>query len=163
MKAPVEKLPPDSIPEFMAIAPADYPKKLKEKALNRRHELEAMQRVGQRKKAGMIIDSVSNCEVPREGSELDIRTLAMAGYVEISENEKEYVQQRTKCTERDLLCRFTLQIRDKKLKKGEVLRRYFLYCRASCDPLMVMIAAYREHIRDKNTPFFGAAGPVCTK
>ncbi|MBI4376616.1 MAG: hypothetical protein HY549_09230 [Elusimicrobia bacterium] len=105
-----------------------------------------------------------DCEIPREASEADIAVLLTAGYMEITEEEKERVERKICCTERQMLCEFTLQIRDVKDKKGRPLRRYFLFCKGSCDPLMVIVGAYRKRIKDESTAFFGMGGPpTCYK
>ena len=66
---------------------------------------------------------------------------------------------KTQCTERDLMCEFTLQVVTGKAKKTGHARRFlFLHPK---DPMFALVAQYREQGRVKQTNFFGIGSPVC--
>ena len=167
LKLPAEQLPAAYIPRFLAVDPAALPKKLRRPYEARRLELYSLKQLGQTRKKGNILLPDDHCEAPKEAKSQDIAVLKMAGYVEITEDEEIWLTQRTRCTEQDMLCEFTLQILDEKVgsgKKARPRRRYFLFCHVGCDPLMVLVGVHREHINDPNTNFFGTgAGPVCSR
>ena len=162
LKLPVDQTPPDHIDEFLAVDPAGLPKKLLTPFKARRLELYTLKQLHKRKKYGTIISSDDACAVPHEAKSGEVGLLLIVGYQEIDEDEKKWVEDKTKCTERDMLCEFTLQVVDEKVKK-KVVRHYYLYCKgAACDPLMVLIGAHRSRADGKQTNFFGSGSPVCT-
>jgi len=167
LKLPTEALPAEHISRFLAVDPEALPKKLRRPFQAKRLELYSLKQLGQTKKKGFVLTPEDHCEAPKEAKSQDISILMMAGYQEITEEEKEWVGRRTHCKEQDMLCEFTLQILDEKLGSGKrprYRRRYFLFCSAACDPLMVLIGVHRAHVKDQNTNFFGTgAGPVCSR
>ena len=167
LKLPTESLPAEHISRFLAVDPEALPKKLRRPFQAKRLELYSLKQLGQTKKKGLILTPEDHCEAPKEAKSQDISVLLMAGYQEITEDEKEWVGRRTHCNEQDMLCEFSLQILDEKLASGKrprYRRRYFLFCSAACDPLMVLIGVYRAHVKTSNTNFFGTgAGPVCSR
>ncbi|MCX5797253.1 MAG: hypothetical protein NTY77_17315 [Elusimicrobia bacterium] len=167
LKMPTAELPPEHIPRFLAVDPAALPKKLRRPYEARRLELYTLKQLGQTRKKGNIITPEDHCEAPKDAKSQDISLLMKVGYVEITEEEKDWLTHRTHCTEQDMLCEFTLQILDEKVGSGPKARkrrRYFLFCGAGCDPLMVLVGVYRARVKDPNTNFFGTgAGPVCSR
>ncbi|MBI3551090.1 MAG: hypothetical protein HY077_01115 [Elusimicrobia bacterium] len=164
IKLPVDRLPVEHIDRFVAVDPETLPKKLRQGFKAKKLELYTFKQLAHRKKVGTIISGDDNCAVPHEGKSNEISVLLMVGYQEITEDEKIWVGNKTKCTERDMLCEFSLQVVDEKgSKKKAARRRYFLYCKASCDPLMVLIGAHRDRADGKQTNFFGMGAPVCTR
>ncbi len=162
VKLPIDQMPADHIDEFVAVDPESLPKKLQKGFKARRLELYTLKQLFKRKKEGTIISSDDSCAVPHEAKSGEIGLLTMVGYVEIFEDEKRWLEDKTKCTERDMMCNFTLQIVDDVVKKKKV-RKYFLYCKgAACDALMVLVGAHRSQVAGKQTNFFGSGAPVCT-
>jgi hypothetical protein len=83
----------------------------------------------------------------------------MAGYETITDEEERWVMDKTKCTERDLMCEFSLQVVNVKAKKpGSEKRLLFLSPR---DPIFALIGQYRAVGRVKQTNFFGLGTPTC--
>jgi hypothetical protein len=161
----VDKLPADFIPRFLAVDPAALPRKLRRPYEAKRLELYSLKQLGQTKKKGIVILPDDRCEEPKDAKSQDISILMSAGYQEITEDEEIWVSHRTRCTEHDMLCEFTLQILDEQAVSGrKKRRRYFLYCSIGCDPLMVLIGVHRAHVNDPNTNFFGTSpAPVCSR
>lgn len=160
VESPVADLPSEHIDEFLAVDAAALPKKLREPFQRRKLELLTLKQLSHAKKKGILIASDDKCEIPHEAKSGEIKTLKYVGYQEITDDEKEWVEKKTKCTERQMLCDFTLQIVD---EKKPPRRRYLLYCKgAACDPLYVLIGLYRAKLRGESTKFFGSGGPSCT-
>jgi len=165
IKLPIDQLPAEHIDEFVALDPEALPKKLRRGFKARRLELYALKNLAHRKKTGTIISGDDACAVPHEAKSGELGLLAQVGYQEITEDEKMWLEKKTKCTERDMLCEFTLQVVDEPgTKKKKPERRYFLYCKgAACDALFVLVGAHRAQVEGKQTDFFGAGSPVCTR
>jgi len=165
IKAPVESLPADHIDEFLAVDSDFLPQKMRVKFKAKKLELYTLKQLAHRKKYGTIISAEETCEVPHEAKSGEIDLLKMVGYQEITEDEEQWVQQKTKCSERKMLCEFTLQIVDENVgtkNRKKVRRRYFLYCKNACDPLYVLVGAHRAQADGKQTDFYGVGSPVCT-
>jgi hypothetical protein len=162
LKIEIARLPPEQIDRFVALDPAALPEKLRERFKARRLELRALKDVAAGKKKGNWRMPDAKCEIPHDSDAAELKVLGRAGYVEVEEEEVRWVSEKTKCSERDMLCEFTLKELDFKTKDGKSKRRYFLYCRASCDPLMVLIGNYRAKVDDSQSHFFGLAGPTCS-
>lgn len=163
LKVDVPKLPEEQIARFIAIDPATLPKRLQVPFKARRLELRSLRDVAAGKKKGLWRMPDAKCEIPHDADAGEIAVLRKASYVEVEEEEVRWVSDKTKCTERDMLCEFTLKEIDEKLKDGKTRRRYFLFCRgASCDPLMILIGVRRSKVDDSQSHFFGMAGPSCT-
>jgi hypothetical protein len=159
LKRPTAELPPDRIDEFVAIDPESLPKKLQVPFKAKRLELFTLKQMAEGKKKGLIRTPDEHCEVPREAKSGDARVLLMAGYEEITGEEVGCITERTKCTEMDMLCEFSLQILVERVgKKKERSSRFFLHEK---DPLMAVVAGCRS-ASGGNTHFFGRGGPVCS-
>jgi hypothetical protein len=68
------------------------------------------------------------------------------------------VETRTKCTEEDLICEFTLNVTVKQAKSGP-RKRFFIH---SKDPLMTKVAECRGK-GGGQTNFFGSSGVGCSR
>ena len=162
VKTPVQELPPANVEEFLAIDPATLPVKLRAPFAARRLELLTLKQLNAGKKRGTIRTPEKDCAIPDEAKSDKAPALKMAGFEEIQPDEEQHVLTTTQCTERDLMCEFSLQIvlqRDPKTNtvKG---RRYFLY---PTDPLMALVASYRSgKMAGGNTNFFGGAHVLCS-
>jgi hypothetical protein len=167
LKLPADKLPLEFIPRFLAVDPASLPRKLRRPFEARKLELYSLKQLQQTKKKGIVLLPDDHCEAPKEAKSQDFNVLRMAGYKEITEEEDIWLTKRTRCTEQDMLCNFSLQILNEKVGSGRqarMRRRYFLYCWIGCDPLMALVEIYRAHADDSSTNFFGSGGgPVCSR
>ncbi|MBI5241330.1 MAG: hypothetical protein HY926_12730 [Elusimicrobia bacterium] len=156
---PTAELPADLVPEFLAVDPATLPEKLREPFAAKRLELYALKQIVGGKKRGAVRMPEENCAIEKEAKADSARILMMAGFGPITEDEERFVMDKTNCTERDLMCEFSLQIVGvKAAKKKPAHRLLFLHLR---DPLMALVGQYREMGRVKQTNFFGIGGPVC--
>ena len=146
----------------MAVDIQTLPAPLRPRYKARRLELHTLKHIAEGKKKGTVRIPEADCDIPDEAKDDDPGTLVMAGFVEIAEDEKEYIEEKTKCTERDLMCEFSMQIVVERHKKTNKVkrRRFFLH---SNDPLFSLIGAYRSNKRiGGNTPFFGQAWGLCS-
>ena len=164
VKLPIDQLPSDHIDDFVAVDPESLPKRLRRGFKARKLELYTLKQMARRKKYGNLVSGDDGCAAPHEGKSGEIGILMSVGYQEITEDEKLWLEQKTRCTEQNMLCEFTLQIVDEKgTKKKKAERRYFLYCKgAACDALMVLVGAHRARADGKQTNFFGTGSPTCT-
>lgn len=162
IRTPTAELPPEGVEEFLQIDAKSLPKKMREKAEAKKVELLTLKGLQERKKRGLVRIAGEDCAAILESGARGARTLLLAGYQEIAEDEEAYIVEKTRCTEREQMCEFSLQIVVEKAgKKGEARRRYFLY---GLDPLMALVAQYRAGAKGGQTPFFGTAPtPVCSR
>jgi len=159
LKMPTEKLPAEHIPRFLAVDPAALPEKLRRPYQAKSIELYTLKQIAEGKKRGSVRMPEENCAIPQESRAKSVNILRMAGYEEISESEEEFVMGKTNCTERDLMCEFSLQIAVERTgKKGAARRRLFLHLR---DPIFALVGQYRQQGRIRQTNFFGIGFPTC--
>jgi hypothetical protein len=162
VKTPVQELPAENIDEFLAIDPAKLPAKLRTPFAARKLELQTLKQLNFGKKKGTIRTPEKNCSIPDEAKSDQPAALKMAGFEELTEDEEGHVLTTTECTERDLMCEFSMQIvleRDAKTKRVK-RRRYYLY---PTDPLMAIVASYRSGKgAGGNTNFFGRGSVLCS-
>lgn len=167
LKAPIDQLPPESLERLLGLDPESLPKKLRRPYQARSLEIQSLKHMADRKKKGSVLTPEDKCEVPKPAKSQDVKVLMGAGYQEITDEEERWLTQKTRCTEHDMLCEFTLQILDEQRgtgKKKTVERRYFLYCRgASCDPLMILVGVHRAGAKAPQSNFFGVqSSPICS-
>jgi hypothetical protein len=162
VKTPVEALTPPAIHRFMKVDAKILSPKLRMQYDSKRVELQTLKQLAESKKKGLIRSPDKECAVPAEAKSGDSAPLTMAGFVEIGEDELQMLQDKTQCTERDLMCESSLQIvleRDRKTNKVK-RRRVYLYPN---DPLMALVAAYRSSKNvGGNSNFFGRPNVLCT-
>lgn len=160
VKAPTTDLPPEDIPDFLAVDPETLPKRLKESFAAKKLELYTLKQLAGGQKKGTVRTPDKECAVPKEAKSAKPGTLRMAGYTEITEMDEQCLIQRTQCSERELMCEFSLQIL---LEKGDPKepprRRYFLYPK---DPIMSVVAACRNKGAGSQSSFFGIGQPLCS-
>jgi len=158
LKTPTAELSPELIPVFVAVDPAELPPKLRKPFAAKRLELYTLKQIADGRKKGGVRMPEADCSIPKEAKSGSIGVLKMAGYEEISNEEEKFVEKETKCTERDLMCEFSLQIvMEKTAKSQETRHYYFLHTR---DPLFGVVAQYRQG-HSGQTHFFGLGAPVC--
>ena len=162
VNTPINELPPENVEEFMAVDPAKLPEKLRPKFEGRKLELQTLRQLATNKKKGTIRTPEKDCAVPDEAKSQDPKALKMGGFEEITDGEEHCVMEKTQCTERDMLCEFSLQIIVQRHPKTHkvVGRRLFLY---PTDPLMALVASCRSKSgAGGNTNFFGQASVLCS-
>jgi hypothetical protein len=123
---------PKLIDPFLAVKTETLPQKLRGKAAAKQLEITALLRLHAVKKKGIFVQPTEGC------SEKDfVKPLKMMGYMMgyqvVDEDELKYVMDKTKCTEIDLGCRFSMLIFFEK-KKDRVVK--FL----AQDPIMAIVA-----------------------
>lgn len=158
VKMPTDSLPPGSIDRFMAVEAQALPKDLRRPFEAKKLELQSLRDIALAKKRGFVRMPEKDCAIPKERENREIDLLLLAGFLPIDEDEESFLMDKTKCTEHDLMCEFSLLIAlEKKGKK--TYRRYFLH---SKDPLMAYVGEYRASGKvGGSTNFFGRVPPNC--
>jgi len=167
VNAHTSDLPPEKVPDFLAVDPKTLPSKLRTGWLEKREELLALKKIsdGARKPTVRRIDvpppGARDC-LPLEGEAADA-VLRSAGFSDVEEHEVQFIQDQTNCTECELMVEFTLEkaLKHSKGKKGKATTRtyYFLHPK---DPLWNLVGAFRAGNRNPfGTPFFGVGHPRC--
>ena len=160
LKRPLSELPAQHIDRFVAVDPLSLPLRLRAKYEARRLELFTLKSLAAGKKKGTVRMPEKDCAIPddtraRGGAAI----YKMAGYMELFEDEVEHLKGRTKCTEPELMCEFSLRIVVETRNKRKDIK-YFLHVK---DPLSALVAEYRSQRRSRQTNFFGTMAPTCTR
>ena len=158
VKMDVGDMTPGYIEHMLKVDAKDVPEKLRKKFEAKKLELYTMKQLGEGKRKGTIRMPEKDCAALSESKSQDIKALLMVGYTEVFDHEIVYLQKNTRCTERQMMCEFSLQIvLEKKAKFTE--KRYFLHAK---DPLMALVSQYREKGGSRDTNFFGGGiFPTC--
>jgi hypothetical protein len=162
VKADIGDLTPENIQYFMTLDTSGLPAKLREKAEARRLELHTLRQVAGVKRAPLRMPE-KDCEADANAKSTSAKALLMAGYMEITEDDLFCIMKKTECTERDLMCEFTLQIAPVFNKKGKPDgRRVFFH---QNDPITTLLPECRNPRGvGGNTNFFGLGmQPKCAK
>lgn len=164
LKTSTADLPPEKVEAFLGIAPEGLPQKLRYRYRAKRLELYNLMQLAEGKKKGSFRAPAADCSPVNGSKETDVEVFRKtAGFwAEITEDEEDYLMKRTKCTEQQLMCEFSLQIAYDKNKKSSGRARYlFLHPN---DPLNALVVEYRKKIGG-NTEFFGTGGfgPACSQ
>lgn len=147
LKTPLDEANPKLVEPFLAVNTDDLPKKLRLKAKGKQIEIRDLIKLHDTKKQGVLIQPMEGCSEKEFVFPLDQAGFYLSlGYEEVREDELEYVKNKTKCTEIDLGCRFSLHIF---FKKGKDRRMMFV----PADPIMALIAESRG--KGGSTKFFG--------
>jgi hypothetical protein len=159
LKVPTSDLPPGRIDAFLAIDLDSLPAKLQVPFKAKRVELYTLKQLAEGKKKGTIRTPDANCDVPKDAKSGQAKVLLMAGYEEITDDELSCVMSRTKCSERELMCEFSLQeVIELVGKKKEKRYRFFFHTR---DPIMAVVGGCRGG-NGQQTNFFGRGAPICS-
>ena len=173
LKTPTKNLNPDLVPAFLSVGSQNLPKKLREKYTAKAMELYALKKTVEGKKEGLVRtpdDSSPQCREFRvkkglrmyssvfskdlvKGKSLSgiIRMLRLGYFARLSSQYMPCIQQRTQCSQKDMVCDFTLTILS--AKKGKSRHNYyFIY---NNDPLGVVYSLCERPGIGKNTHFFG--------
>lgn len=166
LKTPTGDLPPEQVPDFIAVDGASLPPKLQTPFESKRFELLALKKNSDAKykpplrMLGKDPPGDDQCGPPRDMS--TAKVLLQVGFSEVTEDELEYLMHETKCTECELRTEFTLTIvtTPPRKKGGKKQLHYFFH---GNDPIMTLLASYRSgETKSKNTNFFGISmGPKC--
>ncbi len=160
LKVPTQNLPAEHVEQFLAVDPDSLPKKLRTPFRAKRLELYTFKQMADGKRKGDVRMPEKECGIPADAKSNSAKILMLAGYAEISEAEEKFVTDETHCSERALMCEFSLQIVVEKVgRKGAAYRRLFLHTK---DPLFGLVGQYRDVGRVRQTHFFGEGHAVCT-
>lgn len=161
VETPISELNSRWIERMMAVDENEVPEKLRFKLRARKLELRALKDIRAGEKKGFVRMPEKECDIPTDSKSDDEKALKAAGFEFLEDHEEELLEQKTHCTERQLMCEFSLQIvvaRDPKTKKVRT-RHYYIHER---DPLFVIVAAARKGNNiGGNTDFFGKVPPAC--
>ncbi|MFI5347616.1 MAG: hypothetical protein ACHQ51_14670 [Elusimicrobiota bacterium] len=134
LKVPLAKASTKLIDPFLAVKTETLPAKLRGKAAAKQVEIGALLRIHEREKVGSLVYPLDGCD-----EKTFVKPLSMApffpepSYEKVNEDELKYVMDKTKCTEIDLGCRFSLLIFFEK-KKDRIIKF------AASDPIMAIVA-----------------------
>lgn len=153
--ADIDKIDPKDVDQFLALKPETLPADLRDKVVGRQVEINALIRLHGEKKRGAFVTPEA-CDLGQHIHPFkDLWIYIMMHYEQVTEEELKLLENRTRCTQDDFICRFTLEIfYEKNSKKPREL--YF----NENDIMMAFVAA----IRGKNgtgTNFFGMGAVTC--
>ncbi|MBI3564015.1 MAG: hypothetical protein HY079_02325 [Elusimicrobia bacterium] len=147
LKVPTSEADPKLVNPFLAVDTQTLPKKLRKKALGKQIEIRNLIKLHETKKAGSILMPLEGCSEKDFVLPLNQASFYLGlGYEEVNEDELEYVKNKTKCTEVDLGCRFTMKLF---FTKSKPRRMMFI----PEDPIMAIVAESRG--KGGSTKFFG--------
>ncbi|MBI4371559.1 MAG: hypothetical protein HY552_04600 [Elusimicrobia bacterium] len=144
---------------FLTVDLATLPVAKREKARARKVGIEGALKLHEGKKKGYTRFVAGSACQPERHPPSYIPVLQLARYVEYPEEDIDWVERKTSCSEDDLICEFSLQIVVIPRKGKPPLKRYFLHPR---DPLTALIAVHRGGVK-QSTNFFGTGGYTCRR
>lgn len=158
LRTPTAEMDPKLAGAFLDLDVATLPKKKQEKARAKQIELQTLLKISKgKKKGGIRWPTPDGCKVKYYGPG-DVGALQVAGFVEIQEEEERFLENKTKCTEVELSCEFSLSIVLIPQKKGPPGKRYFLHMN---DPINALVAEFRSGKVAGQTKFFGVGVFSC--
>lgn len=158
LRTPTSDMDPKLANAFLDIDVARLPKKKQEKARAKQLELQILLKISKdKKKGGIRWPAPEGCESKVYGPG-DVGALQMAGFAEILDDEESFLEEKTKCTEKDLRCEFSLTIVLIPHKKGPATKRFFLH---GNDPINALLGEYRNKNVGGQTKFFGGGVFTC--
>jgi len=147
LKTPTPDVDTKLVAPFLAVDPETLPERLRVKARGKQIEIRTLIKLHDTKQKGNWLQPPENCTLESVVHPLkDARVYLMAGYKDIKEDEERYVTQKTKCSDLELGCHFSLIIL---FEKGKPRRLMLL----PSDPLMALVA--ESHGHSGQTNFFG--------
>ena len=161
VKLDVGSMTPEYIQHMLAVNDDDVPVKYRKAFQAKKLQLYSMRQLGEGERKGTIRMPDNDCSIPKEAKSSDTGMLKMAGYTEITEDEELYLEKNTRCSQREMMCEFSLQVvHQHTAGRKEVRTRFFLMPQ---DPLMALVIEYRQKGGSHDTPFFGrSAYPQCS-
>lgn len=158
LRTPTADMDPKLANAFLDLDLENLPKKKKAKAAAKKLELQTLLKISQgKKKGGLRWPTPDGCK-PKIYGPGDEGALAIAGFTEIKEDEESFLEEKTKCTELELCCEFSLTIIVTPRKEGPPTKRYFLH---DNDPINALLAEYRNRNAGGQTKFFGGGVFSC--
>ena len=164
VRTPTADLPPERVPEFLAVDRGTLPRKLQDPFEAKRVELLALKKnVDGRVKPplrmlGHEAIAEGSCGAPREMASIGL--LLQCGFGEITEDEEKWLMHETNCTECELRTEFTLELVVTPAKKKGKKELHFLLLKD--DPINTLLAGYRAGVKTTGTSFFGiGSSPKC--
>lgn len=160
LRTPTSDMDPKLANAFLDLNLDMIPKKKKEQARAKQLELRTLLKISAGKKKGGIRWPQLDACTPKYYGPGDEGALAIAGFSEIQEDEADYLEERTKCSEAELCCEFSLTIILIPRKKGPPLKRFFLH---DNDPINSLLTEYRSGKVGGQTKFFGTGVFSCNR
>lgn len=158
LRTPTADMDPKLANVFLDLDLEGLPKKKKEKARAKQLELQTLLKISKgKKKGGLRWPTPDGCK-PKYYGPGDAGALAAAGFAEIREDEESFLEEKTRCTEIELCCEFSLTILLTPKKKGPPSKRFFLH---ENDPINSLLAEYRNSKVGGQTKFFGGGVFSC--
>ncbi|MDE2313553.1 MAG: hypothetical protein KGL04_05215 [Elusimicrobia bacterium] len=161
LQTPVPQLPPEEIEPFITINPDTLPKRLRAPYLAKRIELETLRRAYEAKTVGQHGKPRSGaaCGDVIPGGAALARQMSK-NLFKISPLEEAWLMRGTRCTQRELMCDFTLTVvYRKKRRKTPSAQWYFLNPE---DPLVIFVSEKRSGQPAPFRGFFGeSVFPTC--
>ncbi len=160
LKTPMSEADPTLVSGFMKLDTVTLPKKIRDKARAKQMEIDAVVKIHNGKKKGPFRFPVS-CQPKMYEGEEGLRTMKMIfGNEEIAQEEEEYIERKTNCSELDLMCEFSLNIVLIKRPGKPTLKRYFLM---DTDPIFALVAEKRGGGASAGNKYFQELKPSCQK
>lgn len=161
LKTPTGQLPPERVPEFLAVDPNVLPAKLRDGYKAKRMELLALKSIadGKYKPPVRMLgkEGLGTCDPPDEMT--TVVPLLQTGFEELTEDEENRLLEDTGCTECELRTEFSMKlVVTPPVKKGGKKRLHYLLMAA--DPLMAYVGAIRQGRSARTSSFFGIGGSV---
>ena len=165
LDTPTGDLRPELIEHFLDIEAAALPERLRAPTRAKKEELRALRRLAQGKSKPPLRrlglePGESKCP-PLAGDERLVAWLRKLGFDPVTEDEKDFLVGKTRCSECELQEEFSLTVVELPPRKGKPAeRRLFLHVK---DPLSAYVGLYRKgETKTSGTGFFGlGAGPAC--
>jgi hypothetical protein len=160
LRTPMNEADPALVAGFMKLDAAALPKKLRDKALAKQMEVDAIVKIHKGKKKGPFRFPSPNCVPKRYGPE-GVRVMSLiSGNSEIAWEEEEYVELKTNCTEDQLICEFSLNVVVIPRPGKPPLKRFYLM---EADPLMALVGEKRSGGGSAGNKYFQELKPSCQK
>jgi hypothetical protein len=155
IRTPTSQVSPKLVKSFLAIDSEALPKKMRDKVRAKQIKISTLVKLHDTKKMGILIQPMESCSEKDFVLPLSQAAFYLAlGYEEIDEDSLKFVEEKTKCNEIDLGCRFSLKIFYTKASGKP--RRLAFY---QADPIMAMVAESKGKSAT-GTRFFGM-GMTC--
>lgn len=161
LKTPMNEADPALVSGFMKLDAAALPKKLRDKALAKQLEIDAVVRIHNGKKKGPFRFPSPACTPKRYRGPDGVRIMGLImSNTEIEWEEEDYIEKKSDCTEDQLICEFSLNVVLIERKGKPPLKRFYLM---ENDPLMAFVAEKRGGGASAGNRYFQELKPSCQK
>ena len=163
LKTPVDQLPADEVDEFMAVDAQKLPERLRGPCEAKKAQLRALRKVYELENGGgprSGAPAPKGCSAPLEGGEALVQYLGKAGFALITRQEKDWLAANTHCTQKQMMCEFSLTVVQRKAKdKRKPKTWYLLHAK---DPLYMLVGMKRQgQVRQGSGSFGESSFPTC--